>query len=200
MSEYGKILDDRALDILFREGRTYNGWQDREVSDVLLQALYDLMKWGPTSGNCTPARIKFVRSQVAKEKLKPHLWEGNVEKTMAAPAIAVLAFDLEFYEYLPRLFPHNPAMKEAYIGKEKLTHDTAFRNGSLQGGYFIMAARALGLDCGPMSGFNKKGVKEAFFPDQNVEINFLCNLGFGDPASLYPRGPRFEFDEVCEIL
>lgn len=194
-----KILDDRALDILFREARTYNGWQDKEVGDVMIQALYDLLKWGPTSANCCPARFIFVKSQEAKEKLKPHLMEGNVEKTMTAPVTAIIAHDLEFYEKLPKLFPHTDA-KSWFVGKEGFIKSTAIRNGSLQGAYFIMAARALGLDCGPMSGFKPAGVKEAFFPDKNWEANFLCNIGFGDTDSLHERGPRLELDEACEIV
>ncbi|MCB9991246.1 MAG: malonic semialdehyde reductase [Rhodospirillales bacterium] len=200
MSEDNKIIDDRGLDILFRSARTYNGWRDKDVSDVLVQAVYDLMKWGPTSANCCPARFVFVKSAEAKEKLKPHMMDGNVEKTMAAPVTVIIANDLEFYERLPDLFPHNPGMKDFYVGKEKFTQEAAMRNGSLQGAYFMLAARALGLDCGPMSGFSKKGVKEAFFPEEHVEVNFLCNLGYGDPDSLYPRGPRLEFDDACKIL
>lgn len=200
MKDQRKILDDRALDILFREARTYNGWKkDAEVTDVLLQAVYDLMKWGPTSANCCPARFVFVKSQEAKEKLRPHLMEGNVEKTMQAPATAIIAADMKFYERLPRLFPHTDA-KSWFEGNDELILKTALRNSSLQGAYMMIAARALGLDCGPMSGFDHKGVKDAFFADQDVHVNFLCNIGYGDPASLYPRSPRLEFDEACRIL
>lgn len=199
MSAASKILDDRGLDILFREARTYRGWRDGDVSDVLIQAVYDLMKWGPTSGNCCPARFLFVKSPAAKERLRPHLAAGNVEKTMAAPATALIANDLDFYEHMPKLAPHTNA-KSWFEGKPDHIADTAMRNGTLQGAYFILAARALGLDCGPMSGFNAKGIKEEFFPAQNVQVNFICNLGYGDPASLKPRQPRFEFDEVCGII
>jgi 3-hydroxypropanoate dehydrogenase len=199
MAEDSRILDDRALDILFREARTYNGWKEGDVSDVLLQAVYDLMKWGPTSANCSPLRIIFVRTEEAKERLKPHLMEANIKKTMAAPVVAILANDKKFYEYLPKLFPHANA-KSWFEGKQAMIDDTAMRNGTLQGAYFMIAARALGLDCGPMSGFNKKGVKEEFFPGEDVEVNFLCNIGYGDPDSIFDRSPRFEFDEICKII
>lgn len=197
MSE--QILSDDALDTLFRNARTYNTWEDRAVSDVLLQAVYDLMKMGPTSANCSPARLKFVKSDEARQRLKPHLAEGNVEKTMTAPVTVIIANDLEFYEHMPKLFPHTDA-KSWFVGNDDLIESTAMRNGTLQGGYLIMAARSLGLDCGPMSGFDAEGVKKEFFPDDNVEINFLCNLGYGKGDDLFPRSPRFDFGEVCEIL
>lgn len=199
MTNESRILDDRALDTLFRQARTHHAWQDREVSDVLLQALYDLMKWGPTSANCCPARFVFVKSKEAKERLKPCLMEGNVEQTMSAPVTAIVAYDLSFYEHMPRLSPHTDA-KSWFVGKPDYIQETAFRNGSLQGAYMMLAARSLGLDCGPMSGFKKKAVKDTFFPDENVEPNFLCNIGYGDPAGLYPRAPRFDFSEVCKIV
>ena len=193
------ILNDAGLDLLFREARTHNDWTDREVSDVLLQAVFDLAKTGPTSANCSPLRIVYVRSAAAKERLKPALIEGNVEKTMAAPVTAILGHDLEFYEQLPKLFPHTDA-RAWFVGNDALIETTAFRNGSLQGAYFIMAARALGLDCGPMSGFDNAAVDRAFFPDGTIKSNFLCNLGYGDPSKLFPRSPRFDFDEVCKIV
>lgn len=199
MSDNKKILSDSALDTLFRKARTYNGWRDEDVSDVLLQAVYDLMKWGATSANCCPARFVFVKSKEGKEKLKPHLMEGNVEKTMAAPVTVIIANDKKFYEYLPKLFPHTDA-KSWFEGKQAFIDSTAMRNGTLQGGYLMLAARALGLDCGPMSGFDAKGVKEAFFPDKDYDVNFICNIGYGDPDSLFERSPRFTFDEVCEIV
>lgn len=199
MSEQSKILNDQALDTLFREARTYNDWKDQEVSDVLLQAVYDLLKWGPTSANCSPMRVLFIKSQDAKERLKPFLMEGNVEKTMAAPATAIIANDRKFHDHLPKLFPHTDA-KSWFEGNDVLIEETAMRNGTLQGAYLIMAARALGLDCGPMSGFDQNGVKNEFFPDDDVQVNFLCSLGYGDDDSLFPRSPRFEFDEVCKIL
>jgi 3-hydroxypropanoate dehydrogenase len=199
MKEQNRILDDKSLDVLFRDARTYNGWKPEAVSEVLLQAVYDLMKWGPTSANCCPARFVFVKSKEAKEKLRPHLLPGNVAKTMAAPFTAVVANDLDFYRHLPRLFPHDSA-KSWFEGNDALIRETAMRNGSLQGAYFMIAARALGLDCGPMSGFSQQGVKDAFFPDGNVQVNFLCNIGYGEAASLFSRSPRFSFDEVCKIV
>jgi len=193
------ILNDAGLDLLFREARTHNGWTDKEVSDVLLQAVFDLAKMGPTSANCSPQRIVYVKTQAGKEKLKPALMEGNVEKTMAAPVTAILGYDLEFYEQLPKLFPHTDA-RSWFLGNDDLIEATAFRNGSLQGAYFILAARALGLDCGPMSGFDNAMVDQAFFPDSKVKSNFICSLGYGDSSKLFPRSPRFDFDEVCKIV
>ena len=193
------ILNDAGLDLLFREARTHNGWADKEVSDVLLQAVFDLAKMGPTSANCSPQRIVYVKTQAGKEKLKPALMAGNVEKTMAAPVTAILGYDLEFYEQLPKLFPHTDA-RSWFLGNDDLIEATAFRNGSLQGAYFILAARALGLDCGPMSGFDNAMVDQAFFPDGKVKSNFICSLGYGDPSKLFPRSPRFDFDEVCKIV
>jgi 3-hydroxypropanoate dehydrogenase len=192
-------LDSAALDQLFDKARTNNKWQPREVPDELLARIVDHMKWGPTSANCSPARIVFVKSKDAKERLKPHLSEGNVAKTMAAPATAIIAYDLKFYEYLPRLYPPADA-KSWFAGKKEHADTTAFRNGTLQGGYFILAARALGLDCGPMSGFNNAGVDAEFFSGTDIRSNFLCNLGYGDPAGVYPRSPRFNFDEIARIL
>ena len=194
-----EILNDAGLDLLFREARTHNGWTDAEVSDVLLQAVFDLAKMGPTSANCSPLRIVYVKSKAAKEKLRPALIEGNVEKTMAAPVTAILGHDLEFHEHLPKLFPHTDA-RAWFAGNQALIETTAFRNGSLQGAYFILAARALGLDCGPMSGFDNAAVDAAFFPEGKVKSNFLCSLGHGDPSKLFPRSPRFDFDEVCKIV
>ncbi len=193
------ILNDAGLDLLFREARTHNGWTDKEVSDVMLQAVFDLAKMGPTSANCSPLRIVYVKSQAAKERLKPALIEGNVDKTMAAPVTAVLGHDLEFYEQLPKLFPHTDA-RSWFLGNDELIEATAFRNGSLQGAYFILSARALGLGCGPMSGFDNAMVDQAFFPNGKVKSNFICNLGYGDPSKLFPRSPRFDFDEVCKII
>ncbi len=193
------ILNDAGLDLLFRDARTHNGWTDKEVSDVLLQAVFDLAKMGPTSANCSPQRIVYVKTQAGKEKLKPALMAGNVEKTMAAPVTAILGYDLEFYEQLPKLFPHTDA-RSWFLGNDDLIEATAFRNGSLQGAYFILAARALGLDCGPMSGFDNAMVDQAFFPDGKVKSNFICSLGYGDPSKLFPRSPRFDFDEVCQIV
>jgi len=194
-------INDVAQNILFREARTHNAWLDKDIEDTLLQEVYDLMKFGPTSANCCPLRLIFVKSPEAKEKLQPALMAGNVEKTMSAPVTVIMANDLEFYEHLPELFPHADAKSWfTGTGKEKYVQDTAMRNGSLQAAYFMLAARGLGLDCGPMSGFNPAKVKEAFFPDRNFEVNMLCNLGYGDPAALYPRSPRLSFEQACEII
>jgi 3-hydroxypropanoate dehydrogenase len=195
-----KILDDHSLDILFREARTQNGWKEQDVADVLLRAIYDLMKWGPTSANSSPARFLFIKSKAAKERLKQHLDAGNVTKTMAAPVTAIIAHDMKFYDQLPKLFPHDQTARSWFAGKPDKIADAAFRNGTLQGAYLMIAARSLGLDCGPMSGFNKAGVKKEFFADEDIEPNFLCNIGYGEPSALFPRSPRLDFDEVCEIL
>lgn len=191
-------LDDAAFDTLFRNARTHNGWRDEGVGEAQLRAIFDLAKWGATSANCSPGRFVFVVSKEAKEKLKPALTPGNVEKTMAAPATVIIAYDLDFYEHLPKLFPHADA-RSWFAGNETLIQTTAFRNGTLQGAYLMLAARALGLDCGPMSGFDNTKVDDAFFIGTKVKSNFLCNLGHGDPAKLFPRSPRFAFDDVCRI-
>ncbi len=193
-----KTVNDQALDAIFREARTHSVWQDRGIEDATIKTLYDLMKWGPTSANCSPARFVFVQSGEAKERLKPHLAPGNIDKTMAAPVTAIIAHDMKFHENLPKLFPHADA-RSWFVGNDALIRETAFRNGSLQGAYLMMAARALGLDCGPMSGFNAAGVKEEFFKGEEVEVNFLCNLGYGNAAKLYPRSPRLGFDEACRV-
>ena len=194
-----EILNDAGLDLLFRDARTQNEWQDQEVSDVLLQAVFDLAKMAPTSANCSPMRVIFVKSRDAKEKLKPALLEGNVAKTMSAPVTAIVGYDIEFHEHLPKLFPHTDA-RSWFVGNDALIGQTAFRHGSLQGAYVILAARALGLDCGPMSGFDNAMVDAAFFPGGKVKSNFLCALGYGDTAGLFPRSPRFDFDDVCTIV
>ncbi|NYS77322.1 malonic semialdehyde reductase [Halomonas glaciei] len=193
-------IDQTAIATLFTEARTHNVWQDRDVSEETLRELYNLMHFGPTSMNCQPARILFLTTDEAKERLKPALMPGNQEKTMKAPVVAVLGFDTEFYEHLPRMFAHNKDAKSLFEGKPDFIHSTAFRNSSIQGGYLILAARALGLDAGPMSGFNNAAVDEAFFPDGKVKSNFLCNLGYGDTSALFPRGDRFSFDEVCKVM
>ncbi len=206
-------LDAEGFDLLFRKARTHAAWRDELVSDETLRRLYELLKWGPTSANSCPARILFLRSRAAKERLRPALSSGNVDKTMAAPVTAILAYDERFYEHLAWLFPHNPKIAQVFEGSPSLAETTSFRNGTLQGGYFILAARALGLDCGPMSGFDNEKVDREFFSAQapegpeipsdrsgHVRSNFLVNLGYGDPAKLWPRGPRFGFDDVCEIL
>lgn len=191
-------VNDEALDTLFRAARTHAVWTDKPVSPAVLMALYDLMRWGPTAANSTPMRIVFVVSPEAKARLKPHLAAGNVDKTMAAPATAILGYDQAFAEHLPKLFPHAPGAKD-WFADPVAAEETAFRNASLQGGYFIVAARALGLDCGPMSGFDADGVTAAFFAGTQVKANFLCNLGYGDASGLHPRGPRLSFDEACTI-
>lgn len=194
------MLDNAALDILFRSARTHNGWQDRPVTDDQLQQIYDLMKMGPTSANCSPARIVFIRSTEAKARLKPALSPGNLDKTMAAPVTAIIAHDLKFFDQLPKLFPHNPDARNWFAGNAPFAETAAFRNGSLQGAYFMLAARALGLDCGPMSGFDNAKVDAEFFPEGSVKSNFLCNLGYGDPAKLFARSPRLDFAEACKVL
>ncbi len=191
-------LDRAALDQLFFEARTHNTFRDEPVPEALLAKVYEVARWAPTSANCLPMRVVYVISQEAKEKLRPTLAEGNVEKTMAAPATAIIGFDLEFYEHLPTLFPHTDA-RSWFLGKDKHIETTAFRNGSLQGGYFLLAARALGLDCGPMSGFSNAKVDEIFFAGTKVKSNFICNLGYGDPAGLHPRGPRLSAEEACRF-
>ena len=192
-------LDQKALDQLFLAARTYNGWQPRAVSDDVLHQIVDLMKMGPTSANCSPARIVFVTSPEAKARLEPLLDPTNRLKTMSAPVTAIIAHDMLFYDQLPKLFPHTNA-RVWFAGKPQKIVETAFRNGSLQGGYFVLAARALGLDCGPMSGFDNAGVDAAFFSGTDIKSNFLCNLGYGEPASLMPRSPRFAFDEMASIV
>jgi 3-hydroxypropanoate dehydrogenase len=193
------ILDQAGLDLLFTQARTHNAWTDRPVDAGLLHRLYDLLKWAPTSANCSPLRVLFVTSAEAKEKLRPALAQGNLAKTMSAPVVAILAYDNLFYDHLPRLFPHTDA-RSWFTGDPAVAQATAFRNGTLQAGYFILAARALGLDCGPMSGFDAAKVNATFFPDGRYQVNFLCNLGYGDPAGLHPRSPRFDFQDACEIL
>ncbi|WP_141701020.1 malonic semialdehyde reductase [Methyloceanibacter methanicus] len=192
-------LTDPALAQLFHDARTHNAWQDRDVPDALLRELVSLVLLGPTSANCSPARFVFVKSREAKARLKPFLSEGNRDKTMQAPVCVILGNDQDFHEHLPKLFPHTDA-KSWFAGKPQKIAETAFRNGTLQGGYLIMAARALGLDCGPMSGFDPAGVDAEFFAGTNVKANFLCNLGYGDASALRPRSPRFDFDQVARIL
>jgi 3-hydroxypropanoate dehydrogenase len=210
----GEAVNDRALDILFREARTFSKWLPRPVTDETLQNLYELVKWGPTSANASPARFAFLRSKEAKERLRPALAPLNVDKTMTAPVTAIVAYDMKFYEQLPKLFPHNRGMAKLFESNPDLVEATAKRNSSLQGAYLIMAARALGLDCGPMSGFDHAKVDEAFFaagrpcfgcdqeffPEGHVKSNFLCNLGYGDPGTLHPRLPRLPFSEACSLL
>ncbi len=192
-----KPLND---DLIFRKARTHSVWQAKPVDDALLQQVYDLAKMGPTSANMCPMRIVFVRSAEAKEKLKPTLDPGNVDKTMKAPVTAIIGMDIRFYEQLPKLFPHADAKAWFKDLPENVLEYVALRNSSLQGAYFMIAARALGLDCGPMSGFNNAKVDEAFFAGTSVKSNFLCNLGYGDATKLYPRSPRLSFDEACKVV
>ena len=193
-------LDGDALDLIFRQARTYRGWQACEVSDETLRQVWELARWGATSGNCCPGRIVFVRSEAAKERLKPALDKGNVEQTMAAPVCAIVGYDLAFYEDIEWLAPFMAGMAKVFAKKTALAEATAFRNGSLQGAYLMIAARALGLDCGPMSGFDNALVDQAFFADSSIRSNFLCNLGYGEAESLYARGPRHDFDQACRIV
>ena len=207
-------IDDAAMDTLFREARTFAKWEPRPVSDDTLRTLYDILKWGPTSANAGPARFAFLRSRESKERLRPALAPLNVEKTMTAPVTVIVAYDLKFYEQLPKLFPQNPGMAKLFASNPEMVETTAKRNSSLQGAYLIIAARALGLDCGPMSGFDQAKVDEEFFAagkpcfgcDQeffaegHVKSSFLCNLGYGDPGSLRPRLPRLPFNEACSLL
>ncbi|MEG0859569.1 MAG: malonic semialdehyde reductase [Pseudomonas sp.] len=202
-------LSADGLDLLFRNARSHNAWRDEAVSDATLRTLYDLVRWGPTSANSCPARILFLRSPEAKQRLLPALNPGNVEKTLQAPVTAIIGYDLDFHEQLPRLFPHNPGVRDWFAGQPHLIQATALRNSSLQGGYFILAARALGLDCGPLSGFDEAKVDQAFFSAQQqashfvtgrVKANFICNLGYGDHQQLFPRSPRLTFEEACVLL
>ena len=192
-------LDPAGRNLLFNEARTHNGWTDQPVSDDTLRELFDLLKMAPTSANCSPARFVFLRSAESRQRLVPALLPGNLEKTLAAPVTVIVACDLAFHEQLPKLFPHADA-RSWFAGNEDLIRETAFRNGTLQGAYMMLAARAVGLDCGPMSGFDKTKVDEAFFADTTWRSNFLCNLGHGDPSKLFPRSPRFQFEDACRVL
>jgi 3-hydroxypropanoate dehydrogenase len=192
------ILDDAALDLLFRDARTHSAWLDKPVPDALLRRAYDLTRMGPTSANSQPLRILFVRSKAAKEKFSPALSAGNRAKTMTAPVTAIFAMDMTFYELMPRLF-HDPTARSWFAGKSAAIEETAFRNSTLQAAYFMLAARGLGLDCGPMSGFDRGKVDTVFFADSTWRSNFICNIGYGDPAALFPRNPRLDFDEACRI-
>jgi 3-hydroxypropanoate dehydrogenase len=190
------MTDTKAI---FEDARTHTAWQERPVPDEMLRRVYDVAKMGPTSANCCPMRVVFVKSAEAKERLKPCLSAGNVEKTMKAPATAIISYDTQFFDLLPKLFPARD-MRTGFATDAELAATTAFRNGSLQGAYLIIAARALGLDCGPMSGFDNAKLDAEFFPDGRWKSNFLCNLGYGDAAKLHPRNPRPSFEEACRIL
>jgi 3-hydroxypropanoate dehydrogenase len=209
-----EIINDRALDTLFREARSFMKWLPRPVTDETLRSLHELVKWAPTSANGAPARFAFVRSKEAKERLRPAMAPLNVEKILTAPVTVIVAYDTKFYEHLPKLFPHNPGMAKLFETNPSLIEETAKRNSSLQGAYLIMAARALGLDCGPLSGFDQAkvdeeffaagrpcfGCEQEFFPEGHVKSNFLCNLGYGDRTALHPRLPRLPFNEACSLL
>jgi len=210
----GEAINDQGLDTLFRAARSYAKWLPRPVPDDTLRSLYDVLKWGPTSANASPARFAFLRSKEAKERLRPALAPLNVDKTMTAPVTVIVGYDMKFYEHLPTLFPHKPAMAKMFETSPDLIEATAKRNSSLQGAYLIMAASALGLDCGPMSGFDQAkvdeeffaagrpcfGCEQEFFPEGHVKSNFLCNLGYGDPTTVFPRLPRLPFNEACSLL
>jgi len=198
-------ISQDALDQLFFNARTHNAWRDKPVPEDILKSVADTLKMAPTSANCSPARLVFVTSPEAKARLKPHLMDGNVEKTMTAPVCAIIGHDLAFYEHLPQLFPHTDARswfvdQNGQVKSEEHVAETAFRNGTLQGAYLILAARAHGLDCGPMSGFDADGVTKDFFAGTKVKANFLCNLGYGDGSKLFERSPRFDFGEFCKIV
>jgi len=193
-------VSNEALTQLFTEARSFNGWLTKDVSDEILKKIYDLSKWGPTSANTGPARFVFVKNGAQKEKLLSAVLDMNKEKVRAAPVTAIVAFDEKFYDHIPKLFPHAPHFRDFFTGDSKLAADTAFRNGSLQGAYFMIAARALGLDCGPMSGFESKKLDELFFSGSTWRTNFICNIGYGDRAKLLPRLPRLSFNEACKIV
>jgi len=195
-----KVMSDDDLDLIFRKARTHNAWLDKPVDDTLLRQVYDFAKMGPTSANMSPMRIVFVKSPEAKQRLKPALHPGNVDKTMAAPVTAIIGMDIHFYEQLPKLFPNADAKAWFKDLPDNVLEYMALRNGSLQGAYFILAARALGLDCGPMSGFDNAKVDAEFFAGTTVKSNFLCNLGYGDSSKLHPRSPRLAFEEACQFV
>ena len=192
-------LSDKQLALLFGEARSMNGWQDKEVSNDMVKSIYELTKMGPTSTNCCPARFKFIKSDNQKQLLKEALLPNNVDKVMSAPVIAIIGYDLDFSDNMSKLFPHMD-VAPMYRGNAEFNQATAFRNSSLQGAYFMMVSRALGLDCGPMSGFNNDLVDQTFFKDTNIKSNFLCCIGYGDPLKIFMRLPRLDFDDACEIL
>ena len=192
-------LNEKQLDLLFGQARSMNGWQNKEVSDDMIKSLYELTKMGPTSTNCCPGRFVFIRSKEEKEKLEPALLPNNVPKVMSAPVIAIIGYDLDFSDHMKKLFPHMD-VAPMYKGNDEMNVSTAFRNSSLQGAYLMMVARAMGLDCGPMSGFNNQLVDETFFSDTNIKSNFLCCIGYGDSSKIFQRLPRLDFNEVCKII
>ena len=193
-------LDSAAVRQLFLAARSQNKWLDKPVSDEQLRDLYELVKWGPTSMNCSPMRLNFVRSPEARERLLSTVSPGNHEKVRTAPVVAIVGYDTHFFDKFAQLFPHRPDAGKIFHDNESLAQTTSFRNGSLQGGYLILAARALGLDCGPLSGFDPELVNQLFFEGTTIRVNFLCGLGYGDPGGLFPRSPRLDFDAACEVL
>ena len=196
-----QVIDDDSLDLLFREARSHNGWQDRSVSDDQLRQIFDLMKMGPTSSNCCPARIRFLRSEAEKERLEPAIVPSNKEKTNTAPIVAIIGYDLAYWIHFERMFPQLPLpVRKRHEENAAFAEETAFRNGSLQGAYFIIAARAIGLDCGAISGFDNAMVDELFFGGTRIKSNFICNIGYADISKMYRKFDRFDFDEVCEVL
>ena len=199
IKEDADLLSDKQLDLLFGQARSMNGWKDQDVSNEILYSLYELTKMGPTSTNSCPARFVFIKSDEMKEKIKPALLPNNVDKCMTAPVITIIGYDLDFSDHMGKLFPHMD-VAPMYKGNSDMNFATAFRNSSLQGAYLMVVARALGLDCGPMSGFNNELVDEQFFSGTNIKSNFLCCLGYGDPSKIFFRLPRFDFDEVCKIV
>ena len=199
LKERTNPLDEEALNLVFGEARSMNGWQDKDVSDAMIRSLYDLTKMGPTSTNCSPARFVFVKSEAEKAKLESALLPNNISKVMTAPVVAIIAYDLDFSDHMTKLFPHMD-VAPMYKGNDEMNVSTAFRNSSLQGAYLMMVARAMGLDCGPMSGFDNQLVDETFFSDTNIKSNFLCCIGYGDSTKIFQRLPRLDFDEVCKII
>ncbi len=193
------MLDDSALDVLFRKARSHNGWQDKPVSDAQLKQIYELMKWGPTSANSCPLRLVFVKSDMAKQRLKRSLQEGNVKKSMTAPVVVIFGMDMEFYEEFDFLFPHADA-KSWYVGNKEKIKEAAFRDSSLQAAYFMLAARSMGLDCGPMSGFDNEVLDAEFFPDGKIKTNFICALGYGETSKLHSRLARLDYERVCQLV
>jgi len=194
------LLSEGALDLIIREARSHNGWLDKPVSDEILTQLYDIVKMGSTSMNTCPARFIFVRTDEGKERLKKCLAPLNVDKVLSAPVTVIIGHDMAFYQHMPKLFAHNPGAQKLFEKNEKMVASTAFRNGTIQGAYLMIAARALGLDIGPMSGFNNQACDEEFFADTTIKSNFLCSLGYGDTNKIFQRLPRFDFDEVCQLL
>ena len=195
-----QVLNEAAFDVLFRTARTQNTWLPKPVTAGQLRQVYDLTKWGATSANCFPMRIVFAHSQAERDRLATMVMPGNVEKVATAGAVAIIGYDLKFYDKIPQLFPHAPEAREWFAHDEQVAFMTAFRNGTLQGAYLMLAARALGLDCGPMSGFDAEVVNNTFWPEGRVKANFMCNIGYGDDARVYPRSPRLMFDQACQVV